>query len=208
MSCLAPLYIFGSSGLARVIAHLAQSAAPLRRIIFVDDRAQAEGCITVDQYNKYLDKDGGESIMGAGRCEIRQRMLLEMRPPFATLIHPTAVVMGAVGPGCFIAPGVVIDPNANLDSHVLVNKNASIGHDASIGSLCVVGPLSMIGGWCHLHQAAYVGAGALIRERLVIGTNAVIGMGAVVTRDVPADQVAIGNPARAIHKSKTKGGWL
>jgi len=208
MNDLPPLYILGSSGLARVIAHHAHAAAPLRRILFVDDRSQAEDCITVDQYYKYLARDGGESIMGAGRCEVRQRMLLEIRPPFATLIHPSAVVMGVVGPGCLVYPGAMIDPGANLDSHVLVNKNAIIGHDASIGSLSVIGPLSMIGGWCHLHEAVYVGAGALIRERLLIGSNAVIGMGAVVTRDVPANQVAKGNPARTTQKSQRSGGWL
>jgi sugar O-acyltransferase (sialic acid O-acetyltransferase NeuD family) len=135
-------------------------------------------------------------------------MLLEIRPPFATLIHPSAVVMGAVGPGCIVAPGAVIDPIASLDTHVFVNKNASVGHDASIGSLSVLGPVSMIGGWCQLHEAVYIGAGALIRERLEIGRNAIIGMGSVVTRDVPANKVAMGNPARITEKSNSGGGWL
>ena len=41
-----------------------------------------------------------------------------------------------------------------------------------------------------------IGAGAVILPRLKIGENSLIGAGAVVTRDVPANSVVKGNPAR------------
>jgi acetyltransferase-like isoleucine patch superfamily enzyme len=44
----------------------------------------------------------------------------------------------------------------------------------------------------------WIGAGATILKGIRIGDRAVIGAGAIVTRDVPADCVAAGNPARVV----------
>lgn len=42
----------------------------------------------------------------------------------------------------------------------------------------------------------WIGSGAIILPGVTIGDNAVIGAGSVVTRDVPANAIAVGNPAR------------
>ncbi|HEX4731912.1 MAG TPA: sugar O-acetyltransferase [Solirubrobacterales bacterium] len=44
----------------------------------------------------------------------------------------------------------------------------------------------------------WLGGGAIVLPGVTIGDNSVIGAGAVVTKDVPANVVAVGNPARAI----------
>jgi acetyltransferase-like isoleucine patch superfamily enzyme len=46
-------------------------------------------------------------------------------------------------------------------------------------------------------RGAFVGARAIILKGVTVGDRAVIGAGAVVTRDVPAHHVAVGNPAKA-----------
>jgi maltose O-acetyltransferase len=46
----------------------------------------------------------------------------------------------------------------------------------------------------------WVGGGAIILAGVRIGSRAVIGAGSVVTRDIPANVVAAGNPCRVVRK--------
>lgn len=45
-------------------------------------------------------------------------------------------------------------------------------------------------------EGASIGSGATILSKVTIGENAIVGAGSVVTRDVPADTIVAGNPAR------------
>lgn len=47
-----------------------------------------------------------------------------------------------------------------------------------------------------IEDNAWIGGGAIVLGGVVVGENAVVGAGAVVTRDVPPNTVAVGNPAR------------
>ena len=47
-------------------------------------------------------------------------------------------------------------------------------------------------------ENCWIGEKAIILPGVTIGDNAVIGAGSVVTRDIPANTIAVGNPARVI----------
>src|SRR5918993_1075009 len=49
----------------------------------------------------------------------------------------------------------------------------------------------------------WLGGGAIVLPGVTIGANTVVGAGAVVTRDLPADVVAVGNPARVVKSLAT-----
>jgi acetyltransferase-like isoleucine patch superfamily enzyme len=49
-------------------------------------------------------------------------------------------------------------------------------------------------------QGASIGSGATILSKVTIGENAIVGAGAVVTKDVPANTIVAGNPARVLRK--------
>lgn len=49
----------------------------------------------------------------------------------------------------------------------------------------------------------WLGGGAIVLPGVTIGENTVVGAGAVVTRDLPADVVAVGNPARVVRTLDT-----
>ena len=52
---------------------------------------------------------------------------------------------------------------------------------------------------------ASIGAGAVILPGLTVGERAMVGAGAVVTNDVPADAVVVGNPARVVRMLASEG---
>ena len=52
----------------------------------------------------------------------------------------------------------------------------------------------------HIGKNCWIGAGALIMPGVTIGNNTVIGAGSVVTKDIPANVVAVGNPCRVMRE--------
>ncbi|WP_349920965.1 sugar O-acetyltransferase [Aeromonas veronii] len=50
----------------------------------------------------------------------------------------------------------------------------------------------------HIGDDCWIGGGAIICPGVTIGARSIIGAGAVVTRDIPADSLAVGNPAKVI----------
>ena len=52
----------------------------------------------------------------------------------------------------------------------------------------------------HIGKNCWIGAGALIMPGVSIGDNTVIGAGSVVTKDIPPNVVAVGNPCRVMRE--------
>ncbi len=52
----------------------------------------------------------------------------------------------------------------------------------------------------HIGKNCWIGAGAIILPGVTIGDNTVIGAGSVVTKDIPANVVAVGNPCKVLRE--------
>ena len=52
----------------------------------------------------------------------------------------------------------------------------------------------------HIGRNCWIGAGAVIVPGVTIGDNVVIGAGSVVTKDIPSDVVAVGNPCKVLRE--------
>lgn len=90
-----------------------------------------------------------------------------------------------VGRHCLIAGGVRI---ADFDGHPMEAAARRRNDSVPASSIKPV----LIG------DDAWIGAGAQIMKGVHIGDRAIVGAGSVVTRDVPPDSIAAGNPARVI----------
>jgi acetyltransferase-like isoleucine patch superfamily enzyme len=54
-------------------------------------------------------------------------------------------------------------------------------------------------------KGASIGSGSTILAKVTIGENAMVGAGSVVTKNVPANAIVAGNPARLLRKIKKDG---
>ncbi len=131
--------------------------------------------------------------------------------------HFTHVMQGAVlGEGCNLGQNVVVSPGVRLGRNVKVQNNVSIytgvtcDDDVFLGPSCVftnvTNPRSAVNrrdqyATTHVGRGASIGANATIVCGHDIGAFAFIGAGAVVTKNVPAYALVVGNPSRQI-------GWM
>lgn len=109
---------------------------------------------------------------------------------------------------CFIENDVVIGNNVTIKCGVQVWDGITLEDDVMVGSNVTftndMYPKSKNEDWKLLRtkvcKGASIGAGAVILPGLTIGEGAMIGAGSVVTKDVPAGELWIGNPARFMRK--------
>jgi galactoside O-acetyltransferase len=52
----------------------------------------------------------------------------------------------------------------------------------------------------HIGKNCWLGAGVIVLPGVTIGDNTVIGAGSVVTKDIPANVVAVGNPCKVLRE--------
>jgi len=100
-----------------------------------------------------------------------------------------------IGDKCKIRPFVFIPTGVAIEDGVFIGPNVTFTNDKYPRSS---GDWSLLK--TRIKRFASIGAGCTINPGVTIGENALIGSGSVVTRDIPSNAVAIGNPARVVGK--------
>jgi sugar O-acyltransferase (sialic acid O-acetyltransferase NeuD family) len=142
---------------------------------------------------------GAASAPGAERIELFN---LLSRYHFLTpsIFHPTAVVSPSakVSQGCAVFTHAIVDAHASLGNSCILNDASRVGHDCVVGDGVFIAPGAMLLGGSRIGDHAMIGANAVVLPHVRVGANAKVGAGAVVLSDLPANVVAVGNPARII----------
>lgn len=99
-----------------------------------------------------------------------------------------------IGDRVTIKCGVQLWDGVRLDDDVFVGPNVTFTNDAFPRSKQY--PTNFAN--TRIQQGASVGGGAVILPGVTVGRKAMVGAGAVVTRDVPANAIVTGNPARIV----------
>lgn len=131
-------------------------------------------------------------------------------------------LLGHLGEGAYIKPPLYVDygENISVGARTFVNYNLvaldvaaiTIGEDCQIGpNVQLLTPIHPIDPQPRrdklegakpivLEDNVWLGGGVIVCPGVTIGENSVIGAGSVVTKDIPANVVAVGNPARVIRE--------
>ena len=107
-----------------------------------------------------------------------------------------------IGKNCKISTHTFICEGVHIEDNVFIGHNVTFINDKFPRATNEDGSLQNEKDWdcieTYVEQGATIGSSATILCGVRIGKKAVIGAGAVVTKDVPPNAVAVGNPARVI----------
>lgn len=129
-------------------------------------------------------------------------------------------LVGSLGAGAFVKPPLFVDygDHISIGARTFVNYNLTALDVApiTIGEDCQIGPNVQLLTPTHpidpelrrdkleaaepitIGDNVWLGGGVIVCPGVTIGDNSVIGAGSVVTRDIPPNVVAVGNPARVL----------
>ncbi|MGW5506822.1 sugar O-acetyltransferase [Streptomyces albogriseolus] len=182
-----------------------------------DPRTNLERMLAGDLYIAD-DPEIGRRLERAMRLAARyQATYLDERDQAKAVL---AELLGSVGEDVEIRPPLYVDYGSNITvgARTFVNYHVTALDVAAItiGEDCQIGPNVQLLTPTHpvepgprrdkleaarpitIGDNVWIGGGAIVCPGVTIGDNTVIGAGAVVTKDIPANVVAVGNPARPV----------
>ena len=180
-------------------------------------------------HSKELYLPDGEEIMSLqAKCLEKQYDYNNTRPSESALREKLLKEMFAeIGDGCYVEPPL----HANWGGkHIHFGKNvyANFGLTMVDDTHIYVGDYTMFGPNCviataghpilpelrekayqynipvHIGKNCWLGAGVIVLPGVKIGDGSVIGAGSVVTKDVPENVIAVGNPCRVLREISDK----
>lgn len=182
-----------------------------------DDRTNRERMMAGDPYI-------GDDPVNAARSKLAARLAHEYH---MAVLHEQddargilEQIIGDLGEDVMIRPPLYVDYGEfiSIGARTFINFNLTALDVApiTIGEDCQFGPNVQLLAPTHpvdpqprrdkleggkpivIGDNVWLGGGAIVCPGVTIGDNSVIGAGAVVTKDVPANVVAVGNPAKVI----------
>lgn len=107
-----------------------------------------------------------------------------------------------VGSRCKVSSHSFICEGVTIEDNVFIGHGVMFTNDTYPRATSLDGSLQTEADWkvekTLVKRGASIGTGATILPNICIGENAIVGAGSVITRDVPANAVVAGNPARIL----------
>lgn len=209
--------IYGASGCGRGLMPVARQQLVRENkdaeIVFIDDALTEIGLVNGHRamnYQAFLNESASQKYVqiAIANSRVREKIAHRLEADGIQLWSISAdnvILMDRIeiAKGSALSPFVTITSNIKIGKCFHANLYSYVEHDCMIGDFVTFAPGVKCNGNIHIHDHAYIGAGAMIKQGtpdqpLIIGKGAIVGMGAVVTKSVPAGVTVVGNPARIV----------
>ena len=204
---MAKVLLVAASGLARETISSIEQTGDHEVIGLLDDNTALHGTLIGKVRvlgGLELAKERTEKLLicagkGSSRAAIAARLGLD-DSRYATHIHGSAALGSSVSVGCgsIILAGCVATCDISVGRHTVLMPQVVLTHDNVLEDYCTLAAGAKLAGRVTVGHRAYLGTNAAVREDVQIGADAVLGMGSALLRDMPAEQIWAGNPARQI----------
>jgi acetyltransferase-like isoleucine patch superfamily enzyme len=107
-----------------------------------------------------------------------------------------------VGRRCKISSHTFICEGVDIEDNVFIGHGVTFINDSYPRATSASGSLQTEADWkveqTRICKGASIGSGSTILSNITVGENAIVGAGSVVTKNVPANAVVAGNPAKVL----------
>jgi UDP-2-acetamido-3-amino-2,3-dideoxy-glucuronate N-acetyltransferase len=110
-----------------------------------------------------------------------------------------------IGNNCKVSSHTFICEGVTIEDNVFIGHNVTFINDLYPRAVNEDGGLQTEEDWVCLptlvKQGASIGSGAVLMGGITVGEKAIVGAGSVVRKDVPANTIVAGNPARVLRRT-------
>lgn len=108
----------------------------------------------------------------------------------------------SVGKRCKISSHTFVCEGVEIQDNVFIGHSVTFINDSYPRATTASGDLQTEADWkvekTLIKKGASIGSGSTILSNVTVGENAIVGAGSVITKDVPANAVVAGNPAKVL----------
>lgn len=202
------LGIYGAGGAGKEVKEIAEELGQWSEMIFIDDTVPADiykgiRRMPFEEFKSECTPMNAEIVIALGEPKHKITLYNKVKEAgfsFANVIHSTAWISPSsqIGKGVVLRAGVRINADSVIGDNVTIQEYSCVGHDVVIENHSQIAGFVIIGGHTTIGEATYIGLSVPVKDGSNIGSHSIVGMGSVVTRDIPDNVIAMGNPARGM----------